>query len=251
MGDLYLYEEQLRRKMLTQTIEHRPLVMPQTIHYSNTEQGAREQANSTQFYNDPRITVIAREQISYDRMRQLYPAANILLTPDIVLSTTAKDYGVKPQPRSGILWVMRSDKEKSISSQWQDKLLQLAAASGKSIRKTDMYADQAVFKHNRKKIVRKKMQEFAASELVLTDRLHGMIFAAITGTPCIVFSNNHHKVHGTYEWLRHLPYIRFAETIADAAQYIPELLEMKNCCFDNVPLLPYFEALKHHITKEK
>lgn len=250
MGDLWFYEEQYRRNLLTKTIAQRPVILPQTIYYSDSEQGRREQDNSVPFYNTPRVTIVARERISFDRMRQLYPQANVLLTPDIVLSTTAKDYGVKPQPRSGILWVMRSDKEKAMTDEARDAVLNLTAATGKHVRKTDMHADQTVFKHNRKKTVRKKMQEFAASELVITDRLHGMIFAAITETPCIVFSNNHHKVRGTYEWLRHLPYIRFAETTADAERYIPELLEMKNCRFDNTPLLPYFETLKQELRKE-
>ena len=63
-------------------------------------------------------------------------------------------------------------------------------------------------------------------------------------TPCIAFSNNNHKVKGTYDWIRYLPYIKYAETIEEAEGYIPELLAMKNCRFDNTPLLPYFEKLK-------
>ncbi len=34
-----------------------------------------------------------------------------------------------------------------------------------------------------------KFAEFLSSGLVITDRLHGMIFAAITGTPCIALDN--------------------------------------------------------------
>jgi pyruvyl transferase EpsI len=43
---------------------------------------------------------------------------------------------------------------------------------------------------------------FSASELVVTDRLHGMVFSYITNTPCIVFPNNNHKIKGTYEWIK-------------------------------------------------
>ena len=42
-----------------------------------------------------------------------------------------------------------------------------------------------------------------------TDRLHGMIFAFITGTPAIVFSNNNHKIEGAYEWIKDCGYIYF------------------------------------------
>ena len=79
--------------------------------------------------------------------------------------------------------------------------------------------------------------------MVVTDRLHGMVFAAISGTPCIVFSNYNHKVQGTYEWIKYLPYIKYAESVSEAPNYIPELLAMKDCRYDNTPLLPYFEKL--------
>ena len=70
-----------------------------------------------------------------------------------------------------------------------------------------------------------------------------MIFAALTGTPCIVFSNYNHKVKGTYEWISYLPYVKYAETAEEAILYIPELLQMKNCHYDSTPLKPYFEKL--------
>ncbi|HLS30591.1 MAG TPA: polysaccharide pyruvyl transferase family protein, partial [Flavobacteriaceae bacterium] len=43
---------------------------------------------------------------------------------------------------------------------------------------------------------------FRSAELVITDRLHGMIFCYITGTPCVVFQNNNHKVRETYDWIK-------------------------------------------------
>lgn len=250
MGNLWFGEEIFRRNYLTSVMAYHPLILPQTIFYTDSEQGRQEQERSIPTYNHPEITIVAREQTSFDWMRKLYPQANVLLTPDIVLSTTAKDYGVKPQTRSGILWVMRSDKEKCMTPDFENALLKCAKSHQKPIYITDMYTEQAVTKQNRLKIVQKKMLEFAASELVITDRLHGMIFAAITETPCIVFSNNHHKVRGTYEWLRHLPYICLAESIEDAEQCISKLLKMKNCHFDNTPLLPYFDTLKQEIRKE-
>jgi pyruvyl transferase EpsI len=108
---------------------------------------------------------------------------------------------------------------------------------------TVMHSEYKITKENRMKAVRNKMEEFAKSKLVITDRLHGMIFAAITETPCIVFSNYNHKVKGTYEWIKYLPYIKYIESVEEAKKYIPELLKMDNCKFDNKPLQPYFDKL--------
>ena len=87
------------------------------------------------------------------------------------------------------------------------------------------------------------MQEFADSELVITDRLHGMVFAALTGTPCIVFSNYNHKVKGTYDWISYLPYIKYVESLEEAKKCIPELIAMENTCYDSKPLQSYYNKL--------
>lgn len=47
--------------------------------------------------------------------------------------------------------------------------------------------------------------------LVITNRLHGIIFSAITETSCIVVNSLSHKIAGCYEWLQGCSYIRFAD----------------------------------------
>lgn len=169
---------------------------------------------------------------------------------DIVLSTTISGYGVVKQERKGVLLCIRSDAEKAVSDTvW----IELEAEFDKSKmihRRTDMHSDCHVTKENRLECVRKKMQEFCGAELVLTERLHEMIFADITGTPCIVFSNNNRKVKDTYDWVSYLLSIRYVETAVQAKNVFSELLAMKNCRFNNEPLKPYFEKLAE-VVKEK
>ncbi len=40
---------------------------------------------------------------------------------------------------------------------------------------------------------------------MITDRLHGMVFAVITGTPCLVFDNVSKKISMVYQWIREMP----------------------------------------------
>jgi pyruvyl transferase EpsI len=112
-----------------------------------------------------------------------------------------------------------------------------------------MYSECPITKENRDECVRKKMQEFCGAKLVITDRLHGMVFSAITGTPCIVFSNSNHKVKGTYDWISYLPYISYVDTAEQAKEAITKLLDMKDCFYDNEPLKPYFENLAKVVMK--
>ena len=245
MGDLWFFEEEVRRNAFSALSGYPILMMPQTIDYSDTEKGHQEAQKSISFYNGrPGLVMVARERTSYEIMKNLYPDSRILLTPDIVLSSSADLYQVVPALRFGVLMCLRNDPEKAVSDEQWVRLEHFLDDTGKWHRRTDMYSAQAITVLNRKECVREKMQEFCGAELVITDRLHGMVFAALTGTPCIAFSNNNHKVKGTYDWIRYLPYIKYAETIEEAESYIPELLAKKNCRFDNTPLLPYFENLK-------
>ena len=79
----------------------------------------------------------------------------------------------------------------------------------------------------RRLVVEGKLSEFSTASLVITDRLHGMIFAAITETPCIVLNSLSHKIRGCYEWISNLDYIRFADSIDEVPSIIEELQLVK------------------------
>ena len=92
-----------------------------------------------------------------------------------------------------------------------------------------------------------KYIKFRECELVITDRIHGMIFAAITGTPCIAMSNYNHKVKGTYKWIEPLEYIKFAENINDIPKLIDELKKFKDIKYDNKFLMKYYNKIIEEI----
>ena len=70
-----------------------------------------------------------------------------------------------------------------------------------------------------------KIREFSAGRLLITDRLHGMIIAALAGIPCLAFDNATHKVRGVFEWLRGLGNIMIADPDGDPAGQIRALLD--------------------------
>lgn len=246
MGNQWFNEEEFRRTVLSDFPNNKIVIFPQTIHYLKNEHGITEEKNSIFFYdNKPNLTLVAREQKSYETMQALYPNTKILLVPDIVLSTTKKTFGIlqDKHKRDGILCVFRTDDEKSLT---RDTITQLKAELENlklqySI--TDMHATMNITKENRSQVVHDKLLEFASAKLVITDRLHGMIFAAITGTPCIVFSNYNHKVKGSYDWISYLPYIKYVETLDEALHWLPILLKQTGC-YDNSRLKQYFSQLK-------
>lgn len=248
MGDIWLDEEGFRRRVISDFSDNPMVIFPQTIHYSETEKGIYERKQSVPFYDkQSKLTLYAREQQSYETMKQLYPNTKVEIAPDSVLSTDKRFWNIPEKERKGALLCLRSDAERQITDSQQDEIERIVTKKGYTYQKIDMYADTPVTKENRFELVRAKMCQFAEAELVITDRLHGMIFSAITETPCIVLSNHNHKVRGTFEWIKHLPYMKYVDNVYDIESIIHKLQNLENCEFNNKDLLKYYEGIKNII----
>lgn len=251
LGNIYPREEELRQDLLLRFPEKKVLVFPQTIYYVADGTEEEERRKSVSFYNSPRVTIVAREKTSFRIMQGLYPQAHILLTPDIVLSSIATEYGVRPDiVRSGILLCFRKDFESLFSVQELNAFCIKLRESGQCVMRTDMCCETLIPPSLREEEVRQKMTQIASSSLLITDRLHGMIFAAVTGTPCLVLSNFNHKVVDSYLWLQHCEYIKFVQSLQAAEAAVPTLLQYANCHYDRSVLVPYYEPLRQAIKNE-
>ena len=245
MGSLWPNEEQWRCQIIEDFKDHPITVFPQTVYYGNGKDEQELMDYSVDVYNSAaNLTLVAREKKSYDIMRQLYQKCKVYLAPDVVLSM---DYITFKQQREGILTCFRNDKEKKVSDNSKIELIQKLRSAGYSVFETDTMADGPISEKDREEIVWNKLKQIASARLLITDRLHGMVFAAITGTPCIVFGNNHHKVSGTYEWLRDLKYIEFENDLSDIQNKVAELYDMEACIYPG--LNEKFEELREHVIK--
>ncbi len=203
LGNLWLNEEDMFRKVLINFPQNNVIVFPQTIFFSNDEEGLRTLQESIKIYsNHQHLTICCREKYSYDFMKDNFNKVNIMLIPDMVLY-------LKPQNlnsvRNDILFCLRKDKEK-INYHLDETINELK--KDYSIFITDTVINKSIYSFNRNKILLKKLQEFSQYKLVVTDRLHGMIFAYLTKTPCLVLENKSYKIRGVYEWLKDIDYIK-------------------------------------------
>lgn len=221
IGDLWINEEEKLERILQAFKNHRIIIMPQTVHFDlETEEGRELFARAKQiFYAHPSLTVFLREKISFEFMRKNMPEVHAELVPDVVMMLQP-DVTI---PRSGILVCLRSDQEKTMSEENRSMLLTLLNKNYDRITYSDMVENKNIGPEESHRMVQLKLREFAASELVITDRLHGMIFAAVTETPCIVLNSRSHKIRGCYEWLKKLGYIRFLNDINNVPNVIKAL----------------------------
>ena len=201
MGDLYGGLEGIRRIIIKLFPTHRIISFPQSIHYSDTASGRASLAEAKAVYGRHKgLVLIARDPKSYEIMKQNFSANTVLLTPDIVFSQNQIRQGVA---RKGVVLSLRRDIEKALTPE-EDQILHSAVHAyftditeydtniGKSYLSTpDKYAE-----------LHKIWDAYRHAQLVVTDRLHGMIFCYITNTPCIVLLNNNHKIEFAYEWIK-------------------------------------------------
>ena len=239
MGDVYQLEEQLRRTVLDDFPNHQIVIFPQTIFYKDE----KAKTESVPHYNRENITITAREKTSYEMMKTLYPKARIILAPDAVL---AMDYSKKQYNRKDIVLCFRGDSEQLLSRESKERLIEELVSAGHTIHITDMLHGDQIPPKDRKQIVEEKLNRFANAQLVITDRLHAMILCAISGTPCLVFGNNHHKVSGVYEWIKYLEYIRFVHSVEEVLDHFEKHMELGNNNYEPITdaFRELFEAVK-------
>lgn len=246
MGTLYRWEEQYRCDIISLLPKNKIIMFPQTISYENTKDSQAFLAHTKRVYRCHKdLHLFARETHSFEVMKNCYPDNDVRLTPDIVLSLSGED-NAPFSKRRGALLCMRNDVEKSLNQQKLDDILT-------SIRDCDLdytYTDTTVPESfmpvsamQGEKFVHDKFDEFRSARLVVTDRLHGMIFSAITGTPCIALNNKNGKVGFEYEWLRELPYIHFIENTDDVDKHIATLLQLTDTYFPSAEFKEKFKPM--------
>jgi len=118
--------------------------------------------------------------------------------------------------RNGVLLCFRNDKEKVINNEQILRIEVFLKASQVRYDFTDTLAGHKILPKKRKYELENKLRVFKSSNLVITDRLHAMLFCLITGTPCIAVNNISKKIEGIWQlWLKDFDYIHFCESFCD------------------------------------
>lgn len=230
-GSLWEEEESNIQCILSELHGFRILMLPQTLYYE--DESSPEALSSIHGYASCRtLTFCARETLTLDRLNRLLPDTRSELIPDMVLYS---QYTEASKPRRGIGLCLRQDKESTLDA---DERKALAAGILHTFPSdppvwTDTVIPPDVSPAERRESVLAKLDEFAGYRFIITDRLHGMVFAALTGTPCIVLDNCDHKVRGVYDWLkqnRYILYLDNAAALPSALQKIEPLLSVRHSC---------------------
>lgn len=243
LGTIWPESESLLRSIVINNPRSRILLLPNTFYYENSDWGKKDLKESISIYSSHKSMIIyAREKVSYKAMSKIYN--DVKLAPDMVLRMNKCKQGIT---RNGCILCLRSDRERTRSEEEETIIhQQVEHIFGKYVQHRDMVQDHPISTANRDDELELQYDAFRHAELVVTDRLHGMIFCAITGTPCIVINSKSPKLRGCYEWIKELQYIQFCD---DASQIcsVFDSIPKQEWQYDDTRLLPFYEPLINDI----
>ena len=239
LGSLYPDADESAMRIIETLQQNKIIILPQTVYYDENDAGKQWLKQAEKIYNShPNLTVCTREKISYELTRNFFE--NTYLIPDMVLSLNECKDDVF---RRGVAICLRSDREKTLTDGEYDSVINFAQSDFDNVIYADMVMESTISQKARERRLNEQFDKFRGAELVITDRLHGMIFAAITGTPCAVLNSKSHKVKGVYDWcLSDLEYIRFVDSVEEISEFYNQI-KGKTFVYDNTKLKPYYEKL--------
>lgn len=243
LGNQYMDDEKIRRTVITLFPKNRIVLFPQTMYFTPDKEGEKEKRKTAEIYNAHRdLWMAARDEKTYKDMQVLFQN-RLFLLPDVVLT-----WGTLPQTeRKGALLVLRSDLESVISIKQKNELISLLQKEFGNVREVDTVLADGTSMKTYESELEKKWMQFCSSEIVVTDRLHGMIFAAIAQTPCLVLQNYNHKLQETSKWLSNLEYIKQMSDWSTLKVCIQDLKKRQKCYYNENSVLKQYQAFLREV----
>lgn len=246
MGSLWPDEEDTVIDILSSFKENPIIIFPQTIYFEESEYGKKrekELLDVIKMCND--LVIFARDRMTYELLNDnaYYQVEKVFLVPDIVTYLMPR---MPVKQKKEILLVMRNDLEKSV------KELELVKTCKENfpdyeIKEISMHHCKNISSKIRKDIITEKWKEYAEASLVITDRLHGMLFATINATPCIAFDNCSHKVSGQYEWIKGFDFVCQTSESEFSIEMIERLMNFEAGEYSNLIFNECYKVIKNQM----
>lgn len=230
----------IRRDLIKKYGRNRKIIFPQTIYYKSTKDGVLQKKNQDFINKCKHLILCVRDQSSYKLARQ-YFRCKVVLMPDPVLYSNYNnrfDFD-----REGVMLLFHNEMEGALSRQDKELIEDIVEKYTNNIRYNDTILNSDISVFDRIEVVDSFMQKIAKAEFVVTDHLHGMLFCAITQTPCIVLPRYKEKTEEVYEWISKLGYIKIIRSISELDERIVELSKIEKIEYDNTNILKGFDAL--------
>ncbi|MCL2078875.1 MAG: polysaccharide pyruvyl transferase family protein [Oscillospiraceae bacterium] len=249
LGSLWFDAEKLTRSIIETFTENPIVILPQTVFWEDEDVWMKEIERTGRVYEEHRnLTICARDNMTYHFLNRMYTNSEVLLVPDMVLSLDWACYYNSEAVRKNALICLKRDKESILTDEDKEYIHGIAADLCGTAFFADTDKDYPISVTQRKNELGEILNIFRSAEVVITDRLHGMIFAVVMGTPCIILDNCSKKVSSNYEWLRHIPNIKLIENVRLLKNALSEVVSHGVLEYDSSVLSEKYNELKRLIT---
>ena len=195
-GDLYRNEEWTRRFVLRTFRRQRVVSLPQTIHFTSTARGRRELRRSAAAYRrHPRFLYISRDPSTLSTVQSEMPGVRTFQQPDMV---PFLDERSPARERRGITVCLRQDREGALGARERTAIFERIRERFGPHQTFDTIAPRNVSPATRAAELGAVWEHLRGAQVAVTDRLHGMFFCLVTGTPCVVIRSFDRKVIEAY-----------------------------------------------------
>lgn len=244
LGSLWENEQKYANFSLELFKENAIIIFPQTFWVEEKENKKDKTVEEFRklLKECDRVCVCLRERGSLQRFEKYYPTIPTMLIPDMAF---CNDVDIESNKNNEILLCFRNDKEKVDRN--IEYIKTKISEKKYNIKEVSTVCEDTIPYPLGEKYLWKKLKEFSEARLVITDRLHGMIFSALVGTPCIAFDNLSGKVFGVYSYLKLNENIRL---VSDEDNFNECFDDMLNKQVNKVVLDDgYFQNLKSFLEK--
>lgn len=206
-GSLYEFIEAPRRFLLRVFKNYTIISFPQSCYFEQEDYALPYKKEFIKCCKKcQNLTLVAREQNTYNAYREM-GLKNIILVPDIVFYLDNSESDIINERFNKIVYILRNDKEKKLTTDMQERLIYHTSKLFKQACCLDTC--DIKYNDNSEELLFNFLEKIKNVEMVLTDRLHGMILCYITNTPCIVIDNNNGKIKSTHNtWLTNQNFIK-------------------------------------------
>ena len=196
-------------------------ILPQTI---NLMSEAKKKMVTNSFNAHPNLTVISRDEVSFQNACDLFPEY--------------KGFQYDNVQRSGIMFCIRNDREKYYSDIQIEELKRKFGKIRVDMNDTSITMPIRYWNERRELLIQQSISSFATYQLIITDRYHGTIFSQIANTPVIVLSSSDHKLSSGVKWFPKEVFgknIFYANDLKEAYFLATTILERKGVIYKNPP----------------
>lgn len=249
VGTLWPEENNKINDIVSRFVDCNVLVFPQTAYFEDSERGRKcERETAAAYRSNPNLMYFSRDRKTFETVGRLTPDTPSYYVPDIVPYIDDAPFSTE---RSGALLCLRDDKERVLDDETAKTIDSVLVELGlQAARTSTVIAEPTrIYEGNRDAVLGAKWAEFSSSELIITDRLHGMFFSAITGTPCVALDNLSHKVSQGFEWIEGIPNVRLAHTPDEIPVLAREALAAGPSRYSRVPLDSVYGQMKEVIRR--